>query len=229
MIRIARLATSLAAVGGLALSAAALGAQESSATVMVAPFNVHEARGDSRDFAGAGTAIADLLGADLRAGGVRVVERAPTQRTVALQPRTRDGMVGRQGVTEAAKLLGAAHAVYGGFSADAAGNIRLDARVVNAGTGAVEFTERLQGRGDDVVGMLHQLVARLAAGMSVSLSGNSAPNASIPLRALVDYGKALEALDRGDRAQARQRLESIVRDQPDFAPARTALAATGNH
>lgn len=228
MIRIARLATALAMVGSSVMPAATLGAQQGTPTVMVAPFNVHVARGDSRDFAGAGTAIADLVAAELRAGGVRVVDRAPTQRTVALQPRSRDGMLGRQGATEAAKVLGADHVVYGGFAADAAGNVRLDARAVNAGTGAVEFTERVQGRGDDVVAMVHELVARLATGMSVPLSGTAAPAGSIPLRSLVDYGKALEALDRGDRAQARQLLEGIVRDQPTFAPAKAALAAAGD-
>lgn len=227
MIRIARLAASLV-VSGVALSAATLGAQETTTTVMVAPFNVHEARGDSRDFAGAGTAIADLLAAELRAGGVRVVDRAPTRRTVALQPRPRDGMLGRQGATDAAKALGAAHVVYGGFSADAAGHVRLDARAVNAGSGAVEFTERLQGQGDEVVALLHQLASRLATGMSLTLSGNAASTVSIPLRSLVDYGKALEALDRGDRVQARQLLEGVVRDQPNFAPAKAALAAAGD-
>jgi TolB-like protein len=228
MVRIARIATSFALAAGIALPLATLAAQGTAQTVMVAPFNVHEARGDSRDFAGVGTAIAELLAADLRAGGARVVDRAPAQRTVALQPRSRDGMLGRQGAVEAAKTLGAAHVVYGGFSADAAGNVRLDARAVNVASGAVEFTERLQGHGDEVVAMLQQLASRLAAGMSVPLAGAASKGASLPLRSFVDYGKGLEAVDRGDRAQARQILEGIVRDHPDFAPARAALAAAGD-
>jgi len=226
-IRIARFAGYIAVAAGLALPGATLGAQAAAQAIMVAPFNVHEARRDSRDFDGIGTAIADLLAADLRAGGAAVVDRAPTQRTVALQPRVRDGMLGRQGAVEAAKVVNAAHVVYGGFTADAAGNVRLDARAVNVGTGQVEFTERLQGRGDDVVGMLQQLASRLAAGMSVSLSGGAVQGAPVPLRSLIDYGKGLEAADRGDRAQARQLLQSVVRDHPNFAPAKAALAAIG--
>jgi TolB-like protein len=228
MVRIARIATSLALVGGAALPLATVAAQEPTQTVMVAPFNVHEARGDSRDFAGIGTAIADLLATDLRSGGVRVVDRGPAQRTVALQPRSRDGMLGRQGAVEAARTLGAAHVVYGGFSADAAGNVRLDARAVNASSGAVEFTERLQGHGDEVVSMLHQLASHLATGMSVKLSGSAPQASALPLRSLVDYGKGLEAADQGNRAQARQLLEGVLRDHPDFAPARAALAAAGD-
>jgi len=227
-IRITRFAGSIAVAAGLAFPGATLGAQAAAQAIMVAPFNVHEAQRDSRDFDGVGTAIADLLAADLRAGGAAVVDRAPTQRTVALQPRVRDGMLGRQGAVEAAKLLNAAHVVYGGFTADAAGNVRLDARAVNVGTGQVEFTERLQGHGDDVMGMLQQLASRLAAGMSVPLSSGAAQGASLPLRSLVDYGKGLEAADRGDRAQARSLLQGVVRDHPDFAPAKAALAAAGD-
>jgi len=228
MNRFTRLTMSLAVAGGLALPVAALGAQAAQQTVMVVPFNLHEARRDSRDFAGVGTAIADLLATDLRAGGARVVERGPAQRTAALQPRTRDGMLGRQGAVSAAKTLGASHVVYGGFSADAAGNVRLDARAVNVETGAVEVSERLQGDGDDVVAMLSDLASRLAKGMSLTLSGNSSPAATLPLRSLVEYGKGLDAADRGDHAQARQILGGVVRDHPDFAPAKAALAASGN-
>lgn len=228
MIRLARWMTALAVAGGLALPAGTAGAQGAGPSVVIAPFNVHEAQRDSRDFAGIGTAIADLLAASLRAGGVSVAERAPVQRTIALQPRARDGMLGRDGAVAAAKLLGAQHVVYGGFAADAAGNVRLDARAVNVSTGAVEFTERLQGRGDEIVALLQQLASRLAGGMSLPLSGGGRAGTSIPLRALGDYGRGLEALDRGDRAAARQLLQGVVRDHPDFAPAKSALAAAGD-
>ncbi len=227
MIRFARWTMSLAVAGGLAFPVAAVGAQGAQQTVMVVPFNVHEAQRDSRDFAGVGTAIADLLAVDLRAGGVTVVERGPANRTAALEPRGRGGMLGRKGAVDAAKALGASHVVLGGFTADAAGNVRVDARAVNVATGAVEATERLQGKGDDAVAMLGDLASRLAKGMSLSLSGGSSQG-SLPLRSLVDYGKALDAADRGDRAQARQLLEGIVRDHPDFAPAKAALAGSGN-
>jgi len=227
MVRTARLVALLAVAGLAAVPAAPLGAQGTAQTVMVVPFNVHAAPRDDRDFAGVGSAIANLLATDLHAGGIQVVDEGPAARTAALQPKSRGGMVGRKGAVDAAKLLGASHVVYGGFTADATGNVRLDARAVNVATGAVEFTERLQGRGDDVVAMLHQLASRLASGMSLTLAGGGAPTASLPLDALVTYGKGLEASDRGDRAQARQLLEGVVRDHPDFAPAKAALAASG--
>jgi len=219
--RITRIATMLLASAAMALPVAAA-AQE--ATIAVVPFNVREARQDSHDFQGIGTAIADLLATDFRGrAGVKVIDRAPTGRTAALQPRVRGGMIGRQGAVEAAKLLGAQHVVVGGFAADASGNVRMDARAVNVTTGAVELTERLQGRGDDIVTLVQELARRLAGGMSLPATSGTR-NASLPFRALADYGRALEAGDRGDRALARQLLEGVIRDHPDFAPARSALA-----
>jgi hypothetical protein len=227
MNRIARLAAALVATAALTIPTT-VAAQVTGQAVVVAPFNVHEARRDTRDFHGAGTAIADLLAADLRAGGASVVERGPVQRTVALQPRGRDSLLGREGAVATAKVLGAQHVIYGGFAADQAGNVRLDARAVNVSTGAVEATERLQGHGDEIPALVHQLAVRLAAAMSVTLTRGASTGASLPLRALVDYGKALEAMDRGDRGAARSLLQALVQDHPDFAPARAALAAAGS-
>jgi len=229
MKQLARLAMALSVTIGSTLSPGALRAQGTGATVAVVAFNVRGARNDSiAEYAGVGTAIADILSADLRAAaGVRVVDRAPIGRTVALQARTRQGFLGREGAVAAAKLLNADHVVFGGFAADAAGNVRIDARAVNVATGVVETTERLQGRGDDVVSLVQQLAARLAGAMTVPAANSSAVSA-VPLTALVTYGRALEAIDRGERAQARQLLEGIVRDHPDFAPARAALAAAGS-
>jgi hypothetical protein len=227
MNRIARLAIALAATAAFA-APTTIAAQGTGQAIVVVPFNVHEARRDARDFHGAGTAIADLLAADLRAGGASVAERGPVQRTVALQPRGRDSLLGREGAVAAAKVLGAQHVIYGGFAADQAGNVRLDARAVNVGTGAVEGTERLQGHGDELPALVHQLAMRLATAMSVTLTQGAAQGTSLPLRAVVDYGKALEAMDRGDRAAARSLLQGLVQDHPDFAPARAALAAAGN-
>ena len=61
--------------------------------------------------------------------------------------------------------------------------------------------------------------------MSLQTSGTPAGGSALPLRALVDYGRALDAGDRGDTARARQLLEGLVRDHPDFAPAKVALSA----
>ena len=228
MQKLIRFAALLSVTAGLALPAGSVEAQATPITVAVAAFNVRRSGTDTAAFVGIGTAIGDLLSSELRAvAGVRVLDRAPMSRTVAIQPKTRNGNTGREGALQAARLLGAQHVVFGGFAADATGNVRLDARAVNVETGVVETTERLQGRGDAIAGLVHQLAGRLESAMSLTASGSAAPTTAIDVSGLAAYGKALEANDRGDRAQSRQLLEGVLRDHPDFAPAKAALAASG--
>ena len=227
MSRIVRFAVLSVALGVAVAPLRTVAAQDTTPVVAVVPFTLHAAPRDTRDFAGIGTAVADLLAADLAAGAsVRLTERAPLRRAVDLQPPSRRGGVDRSAAVAAAKLLGAQHVVYGGFTADATGNVRLDSRAVNVSTGAVEFTERIQGRGDDVVSLVRQLAARLIAGMPLPASTAAATGASAPvsLRSLVAYGKALDFADHGDRAQAEALLSSVIADNPGFAPAKSALA-----
>lgn len=227
MRKLAGLATTLAVATGFALPTPARA--QAATTVAVVPFNVRASGTDTVAYSGIGTAVADLLATELRAvTGVRVTDRAPTGRTVALQPKTRGGFVGREGAVEAARVLGAQHVVFGGFATDAAGNVRLDARAANVGSGTVEATERLQGRGDQLVSLVRQLAARLENALALTAPVGATPSPTIPLAGLADYGKALEATDRGDRARARQLLEGVLRDHPDFAPARSALVALGD-
>lgn len=227
MRKLAVLATALAVAGGVALPLPARA--QATTAVAVVPFNVRGASTDTAALSGIGTAVAELLATELRGvTGVRVVDRGPTERTVALQPKTRGGFVGREGAVAAARQLGAQHAVFGGFAADASGNVRLDARAVNVGSGMVETTERLQGRGDQLVALVRQLAVRLETAMTMTPPGGAAGAPSVPLGSLADYGKALEAIDHGDRTRARQLLEGVLRDHPDFAPAKAALAAAGD-
>jgi TolB-like protein len=229
MKRLTGVMATLVLLGGVAFPGAAF-AQGTTTTVAVVPFNVRASRTDTTAFVGVGTALADLLSSELGAiAGVRVLDRGPVSRTAALQPKTRNGFTGREGAVTAARALGAQHVVFGGFAADGSGNIRLDARAVNVGTGVVETTERLQGRGDDIASLVHQLALRLETAMSISASGAAAASPSIDVSGLAAYGRALEASDRGDRPTARQLLEGVLREHPDFTPAKAAMAAPGDH
>lgn len=225
MNRIARFVIWPAALLASAAPLSALAAQQGPVVAVVA-FNVHGTARDSRELAGIGKAVADLLATDLAtSAAVQVLDRAGVQRAVGAQPPSRNGMIDRGAAVKAALQLGAAHVIYGGFSTDASGNVRLDARGVNTATGAVEFTERMQGSGDGVVTLVRQLASRLAAGMSLparqGYSAGAAP--ALTLGALASYGGALDAADRGDRARAQELLRSVLAANPGFAPATAAL------
>jgi TolB-like protein len=227
MSRIVRCAALAAILAGTATPLTASAAQQGTPVLVVVPFNLHGQSRDSHDLDGVGTAVADLLAGDVASrAAVRVPDRAPVQRAIAAQQLSRNGMIDRDAAVKAAKLLGADHVIYGGFSADQAGNVRLDSRGVNVATGAVEFTERMQGSGDDVLALVRELASRLSAGMSLPARQGSSPaaGARLSLRSLAAYGRALDFADRGDRAHAKELLNSVLAESPGFGPAKAALS-----
>jgi hypothetical protein len=123
---------------------------------------------------------------------------------------------------------GAQETVYGRFTADEGGNLRVDLRAVNVATGTIEYTDRVQDRADNVLPLVHRLAARLAASMRLTaLSPNHvvtiAPE-SLPMRVVLLYGQALDLADRGDRAGATAAFGDVLREFPSFVPARVGLA-----
>ena len=128
--------------------------------------------------------------------------------------------------------------IFGGFMADPKGNFRIDARAVNVETGAIEFTDRVQDRSDNVLALIGQLATRLNSGLklpgSPTRTGDAggpgaqqagAPSATkLPMRLAVLYGKALDMADRGDRARAVELFGAVLKEFPDYAPARRGMA-----
>jgi hypothetical protein len=129
--------------------------------------------------------------------------------------------------------------IFGGFMADAKGNFRIDARAVNVETGALEFTDRVQDRSENVLGLIGQLASRLNAGLKLppatprvgDASSSTGPQQAgsptatkLPMRAAVLYGKALDMADKGDKARAVELFGAVLKEFPDYAPARTGLA-----
>jgi hypothetical protein len=53
------------------------------------------------------------------------------------------------------------------------------------------------------------------------------PPSRLPTATALLYAKALDDMDRGDRAGAREKLGRVVRDQPDFALASLDLGKLG--
>ena len=46
----------------------------------------------------------------------------------------------------------------------------------------------------------------------------------LPMRAAVLYGKALDMADKGDKARAVELFGAVLKEFPDYTPARTGMA-----
>ena len=241
MTRLFRIAV-LALTGvGLAAPMSAADAQAARPTVAIMYFNNNVFTKEARDYDGLSKGVADFLITEMSSNpSIRVVERDQVQRLIEEQKLVGAGQVDRETAVKVGKLLGAQHMIFGGFMADPKGNFRIDARAVNVETGEIEFTDRIQDRSDNVLALISQLATRLNAGLKLPASPTrtgdaGAPAAGaqqagapsptkLPMRLAVLYGKALDMADRGDKARAVELFGAVLKEFPDYTPARTGMA-----
>lgn len=192
-------------------------------TVAIMFFNNNAVGAGGREYDGLSKSIADFLITDMATNpGIRVVERDQVQKLIDEQKLVKNGIVDRESAVRVGKLLGAQHMIFGGFMADARGNVRIDARAVDTGTGAIEYTERVQDKADNIMPLVGALAAKMNRGMM--LPANPAPvvPAKLSMRYAVMYGKALDLADHGDKAHAVELFDTVLKEFPDFTPARSA-------
>jgi TolB-like protein len=168
--------------------------------------------------------LAQMLITDLLATpAIRVVERDRLQEVLTelkLQATTK---LDATSAVKAGKLLGARYLVIGGYF-DVMKAFRVDARVVDVETGKVMFSAGASGKPDEFLTLEQKLAGELGHYFTTSLPAVKAPArralvkppAALKAATVIAYGKALDALDAGDKQTAKRRLAQVVKDQPDF-------------
>jgi TolB-like protein len=247
MTRIARFATLAAAVAGLA-TPLAVHAQASKPTVAVMFFTNGSFGKDAKDYDGLSKGIPDFLITDLSANtSIRVLERDQVQKLVDEQKLVTGGQVDKETAVKIGKLLGVHHMIFGVFMTDQKGNFRVDARAVKVETGEIEHVERVDGKGDDIMGSINTLATKLNTGMKLpdmprrtgaasaspsqgatqaGTPAAAAPAATtkLPMRVAVMYGKALDMKDHGNRAGAAEMFGAVLKEFPNYEPAKAEQA-----
>lgn len=242
MTRIARFASLAAAVVGLAAPLAVVEAQaDTRPTVAVLFFNNGSFGKDAKDYDGLSKGIPDFLITDLSSNrSIRVLERDQVQKLVDEQKLVTGGVVDKESAVKIGKLLGVHHMIFGVFMTDPKGNFRVDARAVKVETSEIEHVERVDGKGDDIMASISTLASKLNAGMKLPAmtrrvgdaspasgaqqAGAPAAAPKLPMRVAVMYGKALDLKDHGDKSGAVERFNAVLKEFPEYGPAKTELA-----
>ena len=232
MTRPTRIALLVLAGAGLLADRESATAQAAKPTVAIMYFNNNVFTKDARDYDGLTKGVPDFLVSEMASNpNIRVIERDQVQKLIDEQKLTSGGQVDRETAVKVGKLLGAQHMIFGGFMADPKGNFRIDARAVNVETGAIEYTDRVQDHADNLMGLIGQLALHLNAGLKLPVSstrtgdtGAAPAGARLPMRVAVMYGKALDMADKGDRARAVELFGAVLKEFPDYTPARSGLA-----
>lgn len=206
----------------LALATSPLSAQQP--RVAVAPFETEGSVGMSReDFDALGRALGAILTTEMadRRGGAASAIGAPA--------------VGRNGRLDLAAARDRATQAGGtllivGTLLDQYGDINVEARVLDAATGASVAVVR----GDPALATREQLgeaVAELALRLSKEKAVGGVPEArwrrTLSAAALVQFGRGLRFEEAGDKGQAQAAYKAAVAAAPTLTEAKTALTRVG--
>jgi TolB-like protein len=222
MVRTARLLVSIALIA----VAQPLSAQGAAPTIVVLTFENGGSYGlDSLDFAGLGRGIPAALTSDFaRNLGLRIISRATAQQMVERDGVSRNGRVDATSAAKIGKQLGAGYVVTGTF-VDYYGRVRIDARLIDAGTGAIlEVVSTGQRARAELPQMITDISTQLMSGKRLpALPAGASGTGKVSADALVLFGRAVLAQDQGNTAAALQFYRQALKISPDFAAATEGL------
>jgi TolB-like protein len=191
-------------------------------TVMVLYFD-NNAAGPA--YEGLAKGLADMMMTDLAAvPSVQVVEREKLDALLAELKLQRSKYFDGKTAQRLGKGIGAEYAVTGAFlSIEPA--VRIDVRLIKVESGAVVKAASVTGRKDDFFKLQVELASKLTDGLSEVVAASDAQqivasarkNRVGSLDSVIDYGRGIDARDRGDLTAASKHLQKVVRNEPTFA------------
>jgi TolB-like protein len=213
------------------MTASTAAAQQSGPSVIaVLPFEDRGSYGQDKEvFRALELGIPATFAAELsRHPRVRVVDRGRTSQSVKAQNLGPNARVDAATAAKVGSEVGAQYAVTGNF-ADFYGKFRVDARVVDVGSGQIlkvvsNSEPDLQDRAD-LSRIIQSLAEKALAAVKLPPAGN-APGAragTVPTDALTQYSLGLLYESEGDKAKAGEHYQRALTTFPDYSAAREGM------
>lgn len=183
--------------------------------------------GEAGNSAPVGKAVATMLITELSGReGIRVVERYRLQELLTEQKLSLSGRVDAQTLARIGEMVGAGYFVFGQVSG--VGNaMRMDVRLVDAETSEVLEVQKLSSQPDRLLSMVVQLADLFMAELELEPPSARPEVAEIPVRATIDYSRAVDYEDRGEIERAVEHYRRALEAHPDHREARAALERLG--
>lgn len=190
-------------------------------TIAVLPFSL---TGVSDDLMPLQTALADMIITDLSIARLQSLERIRVQSMVDEMVLAQAGLTTRETGARMGRLLKAEHVVQGALSG--AGNeIVLDAAILNTAQQATAGEVNRRGETQAIFDLEKQIVFGILDALNIQITAQERElitnNRTANLVAFIAYGRGLEALDRGDYAEALTQFQQAATLDPNFSAARS--------
>ncbi|HVX39010.1 MAG TPA: CsgG/HfaB family protein [Gemmatimonadaceae bacterium] len=151
-----------AAAAVLALPAVARAQADTRPVVAVLPFDNNSIGKDHADYDGVGKGIQDLLITDMASNArIRLVDRERIQKVLDEQGMVKAGQIDEATAVKLGKLLGAQYFVWGGFLADAKGNMVITAHATSGQSGQISNPIKIQHKTDDALSLINELSEKM--------------------------------------------------------------------
>ncbi|OGR37060.1 MAG: hypothetical protein A2051_06105 [Desulfovibrionales bacterium GWA2_65_9] len=186
-------------------------------TLAVLPFE-NNAVTDHQAYAPLAQGLAAMLITDLKLAGtsLKVIERAQIAALLKEIALGQSGMLDAGTAVQAGRLLGAQAIAFGSFMV-LGNDVRLDVRIVKTETSESILGASIMGKKDEFMKLERQLAEKIAASLKTTLAPPpSGPAARGGMDAALLYSRALEALDKGDKAGAEKLFAETVAADPAY-------------
>ncbi len=203
---------------------------QSPVAIAILPFDDRGSYGQDKEvFRALEVGIPAMLGTELgRHPRVRVADRARVDAALKAEKLGPDARVDAATAARVGTQAGARYAVTGNF-ADFYGKFRVDARVIDVGTGQIlkvvsNSAPELQDRAQ-LSRIMRDLAGKIlsAAGLSAPAGSPDAQSQLVPAEAVTQYSLGLLYEDEGDRAKAAEHYHRALTAFPDYAEARDGM------
>ena len=218
-------------LSGVAAGTAA--AQDARPAIAVLPFENGGSYGqDKENFEALQVGIPAMLASELsRNPAIRLIDRSETRKTLSTAEGGGRAHLNAGTSAKLGRALGARYVVMGSF-VDFYGKFRVNARIIDAGTGEIlkvvsNDDPKLQDR-RDLSRIIQSVSEKIVAGtrLPAAPTDTSRPR-TVPTEALTLYSRALVYHDRGDKAKATEFYQKALAAFPDYAEARDGLRTVG--
>jgi TolB-like protein len=202
---------------------------QSSVTIAVLPFEDRGSYGQDKEvFRALEVGIPAMLGAELgKHPRVRIAERGRVEAALKAENLTPNARVDAATAARVGTEAGARYAVTGNF-ADFYGKFRVDARVIDVGSGQIikvvsNSAPELQDR-TQMSRIMQDLAAKILTAASLQASGGSPDvRSQVPADAATQYSLGLLYEKEGERAKAAEHYQRALIAYPGYAEAREGM------
>lgn len=155
--------------------------------------------------------------------GMRVVERARLNDLLTEQRLALSGRVEESSAIEVGKLLGVQYVIYGQITS-IADNLRLDIRATDVETSEVVSVLKKNDKTEELLGVVVWIADEFSKKLSLTPPANRPDMEPIPVRATIEFSRAVDFEDKGDAAKAIEHYQKALEVYPNHRDAQVALA-----